>query len=242
MQLAVTKTVHKIYSHVSKNPEIECMFFLFTVRARNVFVNGLFNDAFQVFFSYLGLLYLLKKSAGWSIFWFSVGLSVKLSGALYAVPVCVYFISQNGMRKTLQKSLPGIKFQITCGMRFLIHAPLSYISRSYELTRRFDWFNSVSWKFLPEWIFSSPAFHITLVILYTCSVLYFCLHYLSVKPESQTRVMSLICSCVFSGIIFARSLNYSFYIWYFHLIPFITLQGMLPLWGRIAVSIVLEWR
>lgn len=48
LNLAVTRVVHQVYARLSSQPQWDCLLLLFTIRARNVFVNGLFNDGFEV--------------------------------------------------------------------------------------------------------------------------------------------------------------------------------------------------
>lgn len=48
LNLLVTRTIHRIYAKLSTRPQWDCFILLITVRARNVFVNGLFNDGFEV--------------------------------------------------------------------------------------------------------------------------------------------------------------------------------------------------
>ena len=138
---AYYQVMHKIYALISPEPEIDCAFFLITVRARNVFVNGLFNDPFQALLSYLGLLQFLRNNVAWALAFFSAGISVKLSGALFVPGTAWILFTTSSIWQIFKKSLPGLKLQLSVGHRFLFNSPFAYITRSFELSRRFTWFN-----------------------------------------------------------------------------------------------------
>lgn len=119
---------------------MDCIFFLLTIRARNVFHNGLFNDPFQTIFSYLGVLFLLRRRFLASLTFFSIGASVKMSGLLWAPGVAAYLVSSIGLVETIKASWGGILVQILVAVPFRGHL-WHYIHRSYELDRQFTWFN-----------------------------------------------------------------------------------------------------
>ena len=134
------KVVHEIYRISSPLPQLDCIFFLLTIRARNVFENGLFNDPFQTLFSYLGVLFLLRRRYTASLVFFSLGVSIKMSGLLWAPGVAVYLISTIGLERTFQASWAGILVQILVAWPFRSHL-WHYIHQSFELDRTFTWFN-----------------------------------------------------------------------------------------------------
>lgn len=134
------KVVHQIYKIASPSPQLDCIFFLLTIRARNLFQNGLFNDPFQTLFSYLGVLFLLKRRFTLSLIFFSLGASVKMSGLLWVPGVATYLISSIGVIETIKNSWAGILVQISVALPFCGHL-WHYIHQSFELDRKFTWFN-----------------------------------------------------------------------------------------------------
>jgi len=77
VQFLVALLVSEIYKYACPVPQI-CFAFLFTVRGRNVFVNGLFNDTFEVLFIYLGIyLMLVQRRWALSLLSFSAATSVR---------------------------------------------------------------------------------------------------------------------------------------------------------------------
>ena len=137
--------VHQLYRIASPFPQLDCIFFLLTVRARNVFHNGLFNDPFQTLFSYIGVLFLLRRQILVSLTFFSLGASVKMSGLLWAPGVAAFLFATIGVVETLKLSWGGILVQILVAIPFRGHL-WHYIHRSYEVDRQFTWFNV---SFLP---------------------------------------------------------------------------------------------
>ena len=59
-----------------------------------------------------------------------------------------------------------IFFQLLFGLPFLLANPIGYIQRSFDIGRVFLFEWTVNWRFLPEEIFVSKWFHISLLILH----------------------------------------------------------------------------
>lgn len=64
-------------------------------------------------------------------------------------------------------------FQVLVGLPFLLDNPLSYISCAFDLGRVFlhEW--TVNWRFLPEDIFVSKTFHVSLLLLHLVTLALF---------------------------------------------------------------------
>ena len=79
----------------------------------------------------------------------------------------------------------------------------------------------------------------TLLSLHILSAVYF------IRLIKQTNIpyylFTLLSTTLFSGIVFSRSLHYSFYIWYFHLIPFLLRLAEFSIPLRFGVALALEW-
>lgn len=95
---------------------------------------------------------------------------------------------------------------------------------------------SVSWKFIPEPIFNSTSFSLFLLCMHlgTCALLlgkHYRYYMKTTTPPSGTsnslhsnyQIAILLFTTHFTGIVFSRSLHYSFYIWQVSamLIPFL---------------------
>ena len=88
-------------------------------------------------------------------------------------------------------------------------------------------------------MFYSKIFSLLLLLLH----IFFAVHFVRVNsaPKTPFSIFSLLSTTLFSGIAFSRSLHYSFYIWYFHLIPFLLRLAGLSILQRVAVAFALEW-
>jgi len=183
---------------------------------------GLFNDTIEMMFIYLAIYLLLQGKWLSSLLSFSVAVSTKMSALLFAPSAVLIFISNIGFKKTMIYSIPALMYQILIALPFLNH-PWSYFSRSFEFSRQFFWSLSHNWKFLPEEVFLSRWFQITLLF---CHIFFLALFYKKFWFSTQilSQKMEQV-SCLFIGnfigVIFSRSLHYSFYIWYFHSLPFL---------------------
>lgn len=92
---------------------------------------------------------------------------------------------------------------------------------------------SVLWKWLPTSVFYSRSFHILLQGCHLAALA--CLTHAYLRPEKtplplkpgrgKSQSANLRRACLFlitthfAGIIFAKSLHYSFFVWYFHTLP-----------------------
>ena len=97
----------------------------------------------------------------------------------------------------------------------------------------------MNWKFFPSEIFYSSKFSAILLSLHIFSAVYF----IRSTPQKQTpyNLVTLLSTTLFSGIVFSRSLHYSFYIWYFHLIPFLLRLAGFRIAVRFLIALTLEW-
>jgi Gpi18-like mannosyltransferase len=82
-----------------------------------------------------------------SLTFFSLGASVKMSGLLWAPGVAAYLIASTGVVETVKKSWAGILVQISVSLPFRNHL-WHYIHQSFELDRKFTWFNVPNHFFL----------------------------------------------------------------------------------------------
>jgi alpha-1,3-mannosyltransferase len=132
---------------------------------------------------------------------------------------------------------------LALGAPFLLQFPWSYIKGSFDLGRKFFFIWSVNWKFVPEEIFLSDAFSVTLLMFHMFALLAFTRKWSKseggiVAAVSKTRRLTEehIVTCLFQanflGIFFARSLHFQFYVWYYHTLPYLLWRTSLPIWLR----------
>jgi len=92
---------------------------------------------------------------------------------------------------------------------------------------------------VPASIFYSRLFSIVLLALHISSATFFIRNV--PRPVTSYNIFSLLTTTLFSGIAFSRSLHYSFYIWYFHTVPFLLRLAGLSIPLRFVVALVLEF-
>jgi alpha-1,3-mannosyltransferase len=244
IQLTMTWFVYRILEKTSPEPWLDATFFYFTVRGRNVFVNGLFNDGISMIFVYLGysllVQYPLRTRAIWMrvIFAFSLAAGIKMSALLHAPGLLVVAIYDLGLKDTAIASIPSIFVHLLLAWPFLRCNAWSYLHNSFEFDREFHWFLSMNWKWLPEAVFHSRTWH---VFLLSCTVVFmaiFAIRWYRNPQKNNASLIQYLFASHFVGIVFSRSLHYSFWIWYLHTIPFLLRRR--PLVIRIAMFAVLE--
>ena len=117
---------------------------------------------------------LRQQSPARTLLLFSVAASIKMNALLWAPAVAFHYINAIGLKATAKASIPGILWQLSVGLPFLLVNPSAYITRSFDLQRTFSWFNSVSWKFLPADVFYAPSFRYLLLFMHITGLVYVC--------------------------------------------------------------------
>jgi alpha-1,3-mannosyltransferase len=137
--------------------------------------------------------------------------------------------------------------QLVLGAPFLLHHPVHYLRKAFELDRVFFYQWTVNWKFLPEEVFVSKPLSVALLLLHIGGLIYFAVQWLQSLDGSNSKrrifvfrqpsptlddsrpiqtlspiyITSTLFTSNFIGICFARTLHYQFYCWYFHALPFL---------------------
>lgn len=129
--------------------------------------------------------------------------------------------------------------QLLLGYPFLSTYPMSYISKAFEFSRKFDYKWTVNFRFLPEEIFVSQRLSLLLLLLTVLAYILFSYKWITscrgqvkskliierqktlVEPLSSHFIIITIFTSNFIGIVFARTLHCQFYSWYFHTLPYL---------------------
>lgn len=225
-------------------------FLFISRRVMSLFVLRLFNDGIQMLLMYASVF--LFNANRWSAgsFVYSLSLSVKMNALLFAPAVALLMCQACGVAGAFRRIL-GICLttQLVLGAPFLLHAPKSYFSRAFELTRVFFHKWSVNGAFLPKETFLDKKLALLLLFLHLTVLVIFghwkwtakssggLLGLLSLrKPGSWSslkttfsdersmklnanHITNVLFTCNFVGIVFARTLHYQFYLWYAHSLP-----------------------
>lgn len=237
-------------------------------RVMSLFVLRMFNDGVQMILLYAAVA--LFATDRWSLgcFVWSLSLSVKMNALLFAPGLAMLLCQARGPAGALWRFLLlGAGPQIALGLPFLLHAPRSYLSKAFELTRVFEYKWSVNGAFLSEETFLDRRLSLFLLACHLISLIWFG-HYRWTEPESlglfgligfrrakgkltwrfgtsrrrldPSHVAFVLLSANFVGIVFARTLHYQFYVWYAHALPLLVWRTRLPAPLKIAVPAIVE--
>lgn len=239
--------VFRIYAMTKKVPPYVLLLMCCTsYRIHSIFVLRLFNDPIAMMLLYASINAFLDNRWYLGSAFYSFALSIKMNILLFAPALLVAYLCTLGKLKTLIHLSICALIQLILGLPFLLENPIAYIKASFNLGRIFEFRWTVNWKFLPEEIFVHPYMHVYLLFMHVATLLYCTpvwITYLEsyaklkhmgreLKPQlrkkervdmstvSQLFVYPLFIAN-FLGIMFSRSLHYQFYIWYYHMLPYI---------------------
>ncbi|KAM1001690.1 hypothetical protein FF1_008171 [Malus domestica] len=133
-------------------------------RVHSIFVLRLFNDCLAMMLLYASLAALLYQRWHLGLIIFSGAVSIKMNVLLYAPPLLLLMLKAMSISGVISALAGAALLQILLGMPFIMSHPFAYISRAFNLGRVFIHFWSVNFKFVPEPIFVSKAFAISLLI------------------------------------------------------------------------------
>uniref|UniRef100_A0A8D8ZYX8 dolichyl-P-Man:Man5GlcNAc2-PP-dolichol alpha-1,3-mannosyltransferase n=1 Tax=Cacopsylla melanoneura TaxID=428564 RepID=A0A8D8ZYX8_9HEMI len=248
LYIAMLALVLNIYCKTKKVPPHVLMITIFTsYRIHSIFVLRLFNDPLAVLLFYISLnLFLVNKWSLGSAF-FSLAVSVKMNILLYAPALLLAYLICLGYLGTLKQLFICAFLQLFFALPFLIENPIAYLKGSFDLGRVFLHQWTVNYRFLPEFIFTSPYFHIGLLITHILLLAVFFKSWTTylnsyhnfkslesnikkqVKDNKANLDMTIATNLLvlpllvanFIGIVCARSLHYQFYVWYYHSLPYL---------------------
>ncbi|CAL9023911.1 unnamed protein product [Prunus brigantina] len=133
-------------------------------RMHSIFVLRLFNDCLAMMLLHASLVSLLHQRWHLGLIIFSGAVSVKMNVLLYAPPLLLLMLRAMNIGGVISALSGAALVQILLGIPFILSYPFAYISRAFNLGRVFIHFWSVNFKFVPEPIFVSKAFAISLLI------------------------------------------------------------------------------
>ncbi|KAL1060396.1 hypothetical protein V6Z11_1Z101100 [Gossypium hirsutum] len=190
---------------------------------------------------------------------------IKMNVLLYAPSLFILMLKAMSISGVISALAGAALVQIVLGLPFLLSFPIEYISRAFNLGRVFIHFWSVNFKFVPEPIFVSKEFAVSLLIAHLVLLVVFA-HYKWCKHEGGLfkflRSRISFCSITsgsawpktlkkehivttmfvgnFIGIICARSLHYQFYSWYFYSLPHLLWITPFPTLLRVLIFVGIE--
>jgi len=220
-------------------------------RIHSIFILRLFNDPVAMILLYAAINLFIDDHWSLGSFCFSLAVSIKMNVLLYAPALLLVYLTVLGLPHTFVQLSICAGVQVVLGLPFLASHPLNYVIGAFNLGRVFLFQWTVNWRFLPEEIFISPWFHLLLLAGHLAT-LYYCLknwqqllgsyaklRRVSVPYCCQLLVLPLFMSN-FIGVMFARSLHYQFYVWYYHSLHYLAWTTPYPVKIRLLILGVIE--
>ena len=253
--LLLVAIVLSIYRRIRVVPPWFVLTMGLSKRVHSIFMLRLFNDGPCILLLYTSIYYLLRKKYTMSAILFSLALSVKMNILLFAPALFLIYLARIGLVKTFILGCIVLFIQIILALPFLLHAPASYFKGAFNFSRQFEFTWTVNLKMMPLSWFQSVILSRILLILHVSGLIILVSRHFSVAslfrrssspktPRStlpNVKVIYLLFSSNFIGIIFARSLHYQFYVWYFHTLPFLFYITEFPIWQKLVYMLGIEY-
>ncbi|CAG0915995.1 unnamed protein product [Notodromas monacha] len=254
MYIVMVFLVIRLYDRSYKVPPYVLIFLCCTsYRIHSVFVLRLFNDPVALLFVYIALNCFMDHRWRLGSFFYSLGVSIKMNVLLFSPALLLIYISCLGMKETVVNLGICAGVQLILAAPFLLANPVAYMERSFDLGRVFFHQWTVNWRFLPEDIFVSRSFHLALLLLHILVLVVFAKNvWLRILKNYPVLVghggLPYACQLLFLplftanfiGIVFARSLHYQFYVWYYHSIPYLLWSTSYPTVLRLLLFGIIE--
>ncbi|XP_053566313.1 dol-P-Man:Man(5)GlcNAc(2)-PP-Dol alpha-1,3-mannosyltransferase [Bombina bombina] len=255
--------VFRIYTVTKKVPPYVFFFMCCaSYRVHSIFLLRLFNDPVAMVILFFSINFILEDHWSWGCFFYSLAVSVKMNILLLAPGLLYLLLCRFGLLRSIPKLCICAVLQVFLALPFLIENPTGYLVRSFDFGRQFLFQWTVNWRFLPESVFHHRVFHIALLVAHLTALLLFCLHRWHrsgqsllplLKDPSQrkppspgltpNKIIFVLFSSNFLGVVFSRSLHYQFYVWYFHSLPYLlwcTDTSALPGLAKILILGLIE--
>ncbi len=214
-------------------------------RIHSIFVLRLFNDAPAMLLLHISI-YLFACCDSWALGCavFSLAVSIKMNVLLFAPGLLLLLLQKNqSLLGTIRHLSICASLQLLLGWPFLTTYPISYIKKAFEFDRVFFFKWTVNWKFLPEEIFISKPWALMLLACHLGVLGLLAKKWwrssVSQLGDDNARKLMRWTKCDndddirlspeyviytmfvsnYVGIVFARTLHYQFYCWYFYSLP-----------------------
>ncbi|XP_030461365.2 dol-P-Man:Man(5)GlcNAc(2)-PP-Dol alpha-1,3-mannosyltransferase [Syzygium oleosum] len=151
-------------------------------RVHSIFVLRLFNDCFATMLLHTSMVALLSQKWHVGLIIFSTAVSIKMNILLYAPPLLLLMLKAMDIFGVVSALACAALVQILLGLPFLLSYPVAYISGAFNLGRIFIHFWSVNFKFVPEPVFVSKGFAVSLLVVHLALLFSFA-HYRWCKHE-----------------------------------------------------------
>ncbi|RCH84219.1 dolichyl-P-Man:Man(5)GlcNAc(2)-PP-dolichol alpha-1,3-mannosyltransferase [Rhizopus azygosporus] len=227
-----------IYSRSKKVPPYVILLLACSKRFHSIFLLRCFNDPVAMSFMYACILAMTYRRWTLSTVLFSCALSIKMNVLLFFPAFGILLWLTLGAWKTVGQLGLLAMTQGLLAYPFLASYPKSYFSKAFEFGRAFDYTWTVNWRMISKETFLSDWFSKLLLAGHGGVLFAFIIH-IWLKPKggllsvlkrgfaggsvviSNDDIISMMFTSNLIGILFARSLHYQFYSWYFQTLPYL---------------------
>lgn len=237
-----------IYKQGEVIPPWACIALVLSKRIHSIFVLRMFNDCMAVLLCSVAILFFSRHKWRFGCLLYSLAVSVKMNILLFAPGVLLCLIMGPGLQETALCLSICAAVQLALGFPFLSTFPYEYLTRSFELNRVFMYKWTVNFKFLPEELFVHKGLSLALLLFTIVGLVVFCRkwmrevwHQINSRRSKATKLLGIqgpvhliglvtlsphyilvtLFTSNFIGVVFARTLHYQFYSWYFFSLPYL---------------------
>ncbi|KAL1242256.1 3-mannosyltransferase,Dol-P-Man:Man(5)GlcNAc(2)-PP-Dol alpha-1 [Trichinella spiralis] len=224
-----------------RSGQIPSIFLIFmsctSYRIHSIFLLRLFNDPIAMFLFYIALLCWIYRQWTAGIVLYSLALSVKMNILLFSPAVAVICLYKRGLQDSCRLFALAFLIQVTLAIPFLHTNPLGYLRKE---------------------VFTHKCFHCILLLFHIILVFYFLYikffrsRFTSIRNAvmvavdngtvhlKNQEIVLLLAGINLIGISFSRSLHYQFYVWYYHLLPFLSWQTPYSTTSKLTLLGIIE--
>ncbi|CAN1137732.1 Dol-P-Man:Man(5)GlcNAc(2)-PP-Dol alpha-1,3-mannosyltransferase [Linum perenne] len=232
-------------------------------RVHSIFVLRLFNDCFAMTLLHAAMAFILNQQWHLGLIIFSGAVSIKMNVLLYAPPLLLLMLKAMDLRGVIS-ALAGAALVQVSGVLLRQSSQTEHCLNVQIKLNNLLSILSVNFKFVPESIFVSKQFAVSLLIIHLVLLAVFAhcrwckfegglLRFLrvrvfsfaaiknsSLKKIKEEHILTTMFVGNFIGVLFARSLHYQFYSWYFFSIPHLLWTTRFPSFVRLLLFIGVE--
>lgn len=160
----------------AKVPPYVLPLLILSKRIHSIYLLRMFNDAFSTLFTIIAIAFLQRRYWKCSAMAISVAVSVKMNALLFLPGFGIIYLQVLGPVFTIiQTAIPFLLVQVLVALPFLTSGfSKEYVGGAFEFSRVFFYKWTVNWRFVPENIFLSPTFALTLLGVHAVLIAAFC--------------------------------------------------------------------
>jgi alpha-1,3-mannosyltransferase len=221
MYVVTTAVVLHLYG-ISRVPFGYSIGLILSRRMHSIFMLRMFNDCIAMLLAYAAVYWTCWRQWALGALLYSLAVSVKMNVFLFAPGLLAVWLKHLSLLGTLCCLSLCAMVQLFLAWPFLVTYPAQYLTKAFELSRVFTFKWTVNYKFLDEAIFESKALGLVLLLLTIASWAYLWATRWAKRPVGSPRGIALtIMESNIVGVVFARTLHYQFYSWFFHQVPMV---------------------